>query len=144
MYFTKIVTYTAVALLCIACNYVSLTLATTGCEGADLAKDEGVVLAADTTNTQQATNQNLETYGNVQNGAYAVNLNNLVTKINQIPQITEVIDDWGQQCPLQNSTFCGGYGSALVSAHDANITGLACGSGAFQNEMVVNYEWVAC
>ena len=141
MYFTKITAYAAIALLCIACNYVS-DLTSGG--GHDEGADEGIVLAADAVGTQQATDQNLETAGNAQNETFASSLNNMVTEITEIPKIAMVIDDWGQQCPLQNSEFCGGYGSALVSAHDDTITGLACGSGAFQNEMVVNLEWVPC
>ena len=149
MYFTKMTAYAAIVLLCIGCNYISdLTSGGGQGEGADFAKDEGIVLAVDAADTQGTTDQdeigNLETSGNVQNEVYAGSLSNLVTKINQLPKVVIVIDDWGQQCPLQNSEYCGGHGGALVPAHDENITGFACGHGAYPNEMVVNYEWVDC
>ena len=145
MYFTKIITYTVVIMLCAACNYISdLTSGGGQDEGVDLAKDEEIVLAVDAADTQEATDQNMETSGNAQNEGFASTLNNMVTEINQVPEIIIVIDDWGQSCPLQNSEFCGGHGGALVSAFDDHISGFACGSGSFPNEMVVNYEWVAC
>ncbi|HAY46400.1 MAG TPA: hypothetical protein DCY55_08970 [Gammaproteobacteria bacterium] len=55
-----------------------------------------------------------------------------------------VIDDFGQTCPRQNSTMCGGFGIALVPASGGGITGLACGPGTAVNQWVQNFEWVPC
>ena len=55
--------------------------------------------------------------------------------------IRNVVDDWGTNCPMQNSTSCGGYGVALVPGPPR---GLACGPGTAVGQWVQNFEWVPC
>lgn len=61
-----------------------------------------------------------------------------------VEQFRTVIDDFGNSCRMENSTMCGGWGVALVPAHNDVITGLACGPGTAVGQWVQNFEWVPC
>ena len=118
--FYKLVTSIAVILLCSACNSGSNTVSGGG-QNSNPANG-GATLAVTETETEEVAPEIVQL-------AHA---------------ITVVIDDFGLTCPLQDSVSCGSHGGALVSAHNEFISGFACGSGSFPNEMVVNHQWVAC
>ena len=140
------------------CEYIANATSGGGKDGAELAKDavsaDQVNDAVDAINQdpnaqQQDEPLNMDNAGSVQNSSVSNTAHNVAGQIrfdieNQ-PEISVIIDDWGNQCPRQNSEFCGGYGVALVPAHDAVVgSGMACGPGTAEGMMVVNYEWVNC
>ena len=156
MYISKLTSYLFVMSICTGCDYISNVASGGGQEGVDTAKEDSAISLADIKEVLEITKgpedpdeiTNLETAGTLQGSAHSAAVNNIAVlvnaRINEQPNILNIIDDWGNSCPMQNSEFCGGYGTALVPAHDENITGLACGSGTAVSQMVVNYEWVPC
>jgi hypothetical protein len=152
MYIRKLASYVFVMSLCAGCDYISDVASGGGQEGVDTAKEDNAISLADIKEVLEATKTpddpdeitNLETAGTLQGSAHSAAVSNITALVNARPKILNIVDDWGNTCAMQNSEFCGGYGVALVPAHDENITGLACGPGTAVNQMVVNYEWVPC
>lgn len=158
MYFSKLPIYLFVMFLCAGCDYISDVASGGGQEGVDSAKEDSAISLADIKEVLEATKgpddpdeiTNLETAGTLQGSAHSAAVNSIVAQVNERinsqPKILNIVDDWGTTCPLQNSEFCGGYGTALVPAHDAEHPppSWACGSGTAVGQMVVNYEWVPC
>lgn len=156
MYIKKLSLYLIVIFLCASCDYVSDVVSGGGQEGVEVAKDGAEITKDGALSLSEAVSQLLkdskdpdetatsEPAGNLQGSAHVAAVNSIATQISARPKLLKIVDDWGNTCAMQNSEFCGGYGVALVPAHDERITGMACGPGTAVNQMVVNYEWVPC
>lgn len=149
MCLSRLLVYTTVVAMCASCEYISEVASGGGQQGVDSAKEDSEISLADINEVLEAIQgpeelTSSEPEGTLQGTTHAEAVDNIAEIINARPEILKIVDDWGNTCSMQNSEFCGGYGVALVPAHDDEITGLACGPGTAVGQMVVNYEWVPC